>query len=461
MGSFREFIRQVNPHYQFYRHCDILIDALQLVADDKIFRLMVFWPPRHSKSETVSRLFPAYYLLRHPERFVGLTSYAADLSYGFSRVARDHYQHAGGAIRPDASAVKYWLTPAGGGLWAAGVGGPITGRGFHLGIIDDPLKNAEEAGSPTVRAKHQDWYGSTWSTRREPIAAEILVMTRWHESDLAGYVLDLEADEPEHWTIISMPAIAEPLPTLPESCTVIPDWRAPGEALCPERYDAAKLQKIERRIGPYYFGALFQQRPAPKSGGSFDRAHFIIVRVAPAAIVRRVRYWDLAGAAAGKGDWTAGVLMALMSDGRFLVEDVVRGQWQTHERNQLIRSTVVQDNAVYGHVETYIEQAPGLAKEATDTIIRLCAGYPIEANPVRGDKLTRAEPYADQAQANNVLLLAAPWNATYIDEHIAFPNGRNDDQVDGGSGALNKLTIGVFDAPLAGGSRQTYAVGVR
>jgi hypothetical protein len=122
-------------------------------------------------------------------------------------------------------------------LWAAGVGGPITGKGGNLLIIDDPIKNAEEAASETIRAKHKDWYGSTLYTRLEPAGALVVVQTRWNEDDLSGYLLDSEKDEPECWHIVNMPAIAEDEPQeFPLSCTMEPDDRLPGEALNPERY---------------------------------------------------------------------------------------------------------------------------------------------------------------------------------------------------------------------------------
>lgn len=210
--TFAEYIRRVNPKFQFYGHIDKLIAVLQRVADGEISRLMVFMPPRHGKSETVSRLFSAYYLHRHPERWVAITSYAAELAFTLSRAARDNYLGAGGSLKDDAGAVKHWETGKGGGLWATGVGGPATGKGFHLGIIDDPLKNAEEAASETIREKQKDWYRSTFSTREEPNGAIVVIMTRWHEDDLAGWLLAHEAsneDEPEGWWTVTMRGLSD------------------------------------------------------------------------------------------------------------------------------------------------------------------------------------------------------------------------------------------------------------
>lgn len=282
--TFRAFVDLVNPRYVWYKHCQVLADVLQRVADGDLRRVMVFMPPRHGKSELVSRLFSAYYLYRHPDHFVGINSYAADLAYTFSRSARDNFTRAGGVLRDDASAVKHWLTTNDGGLWAAGVGGPITGKGGHLLIIDDPLKNAEEAASETIRAKHKDWYGSTLYTRLEPSGSLVVVQTRWNEDDLSGYLLDNEKEEPEYWHIVNMPAIADNDPLdFPVSCTIEPDDRIDGAALCPERFPIERLNKIRANpsVTEYFFSALFQQKPTPKSGNFFHRDWFTIVEVAP------------------------------------------------------------------------------------------------------------------------------------------------------------------------------------
>lgn len=401
---------------------------------------MVFMPPRHGKSELVSRLFPAYYLYRWPERFVGIASYGADLAYTLSRAARENFERGGGQLHRASRAVKHWLTRLGGGLWATGVGGPATGKGFHLGIIDDPIKDAKEAASEAKRSGDKDWYGSVFSTREEPGGAIVVVQTRWHEDDLSGYLLSLEAEEPEYWHIVNLPAIADPddAPSFPETCTVHPDWREKGEPLCEERYPLARLKKVAKRIGEYFFGALFQQRPRPRDGGMFSGAIEIVDAVPAGAI--RVRYWDKAGAAPGKGDYTVGVLLAY-KDGITYIEDVERGQWPASERNAKIKEVAELDRQSYGRVPTYIEQPPGLAKESTDTVIKLLQGFVVEGVPVQGDKIERAEPFAAQWQAGNVKVVRGLWNRAYLEEMRGFPTGKNDDQVDGSSGGYNKIIV--------------------
>lgn len=441
--TFRQYVDRVRPGFQWYRHAEVLAGVLQRVADGELARVMVFEPPRHGKSEEVSRLFPAYYLYRHPSRFVGLASYAAGLAYTLSRAARDNYRRGGGRLRGDARAVKQWETERGGGLWACGVGGEATGKGFHLGVIDDPLKNAEEAASETIRAKHKDWYSSTFYTRAEPGAAIVIVQTRWHEDDLSGWLLGEEAgDEPERWHIVNFAAIKEETdPEFPDTCTVEPDWREAGEPLCPERYPLARLRQIAKRIGEYFWNALFQQRPRPREGLMFRRGWFEVVGALPVRCVF-VRYWDKAGADVGKGDYTVGVLMARAPDGTFYVVDVVRGQWKAKERGEVMRQTAIEDRRRYGHVKTFVEQPPGLAKESTEGVIKgPLAGFAAKADPVSKDKVERAEPYSAQCEAGNVKVLSADWNRPYFNELEGFPNAKHDDQVDASSGAFNKIAF--------------------
>lgn len=450
--SFVDWVRRVRPRFRWYRHARVIAGVLQRVADGELSRVMIFTEPRIGKSEEVSRLFSAYFLYRYPERWVGLNSYAADLAYTLSRAARDNYRSSGGQVRRDVEAVRHWETPEGGGMWAAGVGGPITGKGFHLGLIDDPLKNAEEAASETIREGHKEWYRSTFYTREEPDGAIVVIQTRWNEDDLSGWLLDeeyvessAEEGQPERWHIVSLPAIKEDdAQEFPPTCTVEPDWRAAGEACCPERHPLEKLKKIARRVGEYFWSALFMQRPSPKGGTVFKRESFEVVGAVPPG-ARYVRYWDKAGTEGG-GAYSAGVLLAVAS-GVYYVVDVVRGQWDATARNAVIKQTAALDASTYGRVSIWLEQEPGSGgKESAQISVKDLAGYAAFAEPVTGDKLFRAQPLAAQAGVRNVKLVNAPerpslWIAKYLDELAAFPTGKYKDQVDASSGAFNKLAL--------------------
>ena len=436
--SFRSFITAANPRFAFYTHCDLLMRVLERVTSGELKRLMIFLPPRHSKSELISRLFSAYYLLHNPHHFVGINSYSAELAYTLSRASRENFIRCGGDVKSDVTAVKHWETTQGGGMWAAGVGGSITGKGFHLGIIDDPLKNSEEASSDVIRAKQKDWYRSTFETRTEPDAAIVLIQTRWHEDDLAGWLLSEEhVDAAEHWHIVNLPAIAEESHSFPDTCTVEPDGRAIGEALCSERYDIDFLQRRQAK-GSYTFDALYQQRPSSKEGLFFHVSKLEIVDAVPVG-GKQGRGWDKA-ATAGDGDWTAGVKMLKDDKGLYYITDVVRGQWNTAERDRQIRQTAELDGR---DVRQKGEQEPGSGgKESAESFIRLLSGFPVSTEKVSGSKELRADPFSSQVNAGNVRILRGDWNKAFLEELRTFPNGKHDDQVDAASLVFNAINEG-------------------
>ncbi len=452
--TFREFVDRVRPGYRWYRHCQILADVLQRVADGDVRRLMVFMPPRHGKSELVSRLFSAYFLYRFPDRWVGINSYGADLAYTLSRSARDHYTRGGGTVRGDAGAVKHWETGKGGGMWAAGVGGPITGKGWHLGIIDDPLKNAEEANSPTIRAKQQDWYGSTFYTREEPNSdgdpdgALVVIQTRWHEADLSGWLLSQESadedDAPERWHVVNFEAIKEEAPEpIPATCTAEPDWRQPGEALCPERRPLAKLKKIARRIGSYFFGALYQGRPRPAEGNTFKRSWFRhwraedggrmcrlldrdgnTVELVRLADCRRFAVMDLAFSTKKTADFTVITAWAVTSAYNLIWLDTHRERMEGPDLVPSLRRMMERFGLAYAGVE---------AVQAQTLVVQTArrAGLAVRALAADTDKITRAIQATVRMEAGQVFMPEnAPWLGDAENELLTFPNGAHDDIVD-------------------------------
>jgi hypothetical protein len=167
LGSqpFRDFIVAAYPGYAFHTWAERLIALLQRVADGDLNRLIVCCPPRLGKSLLVSKLFPAYWVSRYPSRFCAIASYSAELAYAHSREARHYYRTCGHPLSKDSTAVGNWLTPERGGCIAAGVRGPFTGKGYALGIIDDPYKGPEDANSAGQRQKLIEWFQSVWLTR--------------------------------------------------------------------------------------------------------------------------------------------------------------------------------------------------------------------------------------------------------------------------------------------------------
>ena len=405
-------------------------------------------PPRHGKSETISRLFTAYYLYQHPERWVGLSSYAAELAYTLSRAARDNYLEAGGAISDTATAVAHWETTGKGGMWAAGVGGPITGKGGHLLIIDDPLKNAEEAASDTIRQKHKDWYQSTLLTREEPDAALIVVQTRWHQDDLSGWLLAQEADEdvdPERWHVISMEAIKEVAqPVFPGTCTIEPDERQPGDALCPERYSVEKLRKRKGKMDSYFWSALYQQTPMPPEGTIFRRSWWAEGRNRfdindKSLVYKCVGRWlsfDTAISDKDTAAFTACVVAELTPDYKLMIRYVWRERLQFPDLAEAIQRLAQQFN--------YDEKLRGIIIEdkasgtsAYQTLLRTAPEWIqalLFAFQPSGDKSQRARQAANWANRDSILLPHpspnAGWLLTFEEELFNFPVTQYKDQVD-------------------------------
>lgn len=196
-------------------HLAVLNHSLEAVAAGSVKRLLVAMPPRHGKSFLASQYFPAWYLGKFPDRRIILCSYEADFAAGWGRKVRDTLEECGQEvfgvkIRPDSSAANRWdIEGRLGGMITAGVGGPVTGKGADLCLIDDPVKNYEEAASPRYRERAWDWYRSVTYTRLEPDGAVVLIMTRWNEADLAGMILREAEGIGEHWEVLTMPALSE------------------------------------------------------------------------------------------------------------------------------------------------------------------------------------------------------------------------------------------------------------
>lgn len=410
-------------------------DKLRDVAAGRVKRLLVTMPPRHGKSELISKYFPAWYVATSPEKRVILASYEADFAASWGRKSRDILSEYGKEIfnirvKDDSSAARRWdISRHAGGMNTAGVGGPITGKGADVLIIDDPIKNAEDANSFLKRDKIWEWYLSTAFTRLEPGGAVVLVMTRWHEDDLAGRLLLQERDK---WEVIAFPAIAETNDVL---------GRSEGAALWPERYDIPQLNDIKETISAYYWAAMYQQRPAPREGGIFQRRWFLenTVSAAPADSLY-VRYWDLAATvktATNDPDYTAGALVAI-HEGTYYVVDVVRMRDTPSKVEQLIRRTAETD---YEKPMIYVEQEPGSAGvQVVDHFRRtVLPDFPMRSHKPTGAKEGRIMIIATHAEVGNLKIVRAPWNRDLIDEAELFPHGSHDDILDSIAGAVAML----------------------
>jgi predicted phage terminase large subunit-like protein len=422
--AFPEWLPIVTPNWTWdWPHQQFIYKALQRVTDGECRRLMIFMPPRHTKTETVTVRYATYRMEHDPTMNVILGCYNQHLANRFSRKVK-RLAETRIPLSKDRNAVEEWETAKGGGFRAVGVGGGITGFGGNLIMIDDPVKSREEANSEIFRNKCWDWFNDDLYTRLEPNAAMILTMTRWHEDDLAGRLLKEMEEGGEHWDVVQLAALAEEND---------PMGREVGQALCPDRYDEEALERIKAR-GPHSFEALYQQNPTPKEGYFFDVSKLEFVDAAPAD-ARRARGWDKA-ATQDDGDWTAGIKIAA-KDGIFYIEDCVRGQWNTANRDRNIRQTAELDGRACHQIG---EQEPGSGgKESAEAFIRLLSGFSVSNEKSTANKEERADPFSSQMNASNVRIVRGPWNKAFIEEYRTFPFGKHDDQVDGGSLAFNKL----------------------
>lgn len=455
-----DFTRFTKDEFEENWHHKVICYYLEKVISREITRFMLNIPPRHTKSELVSRRLPAYVLGRNPDEEIIACSYGDSLASAFNRdvqriIDSDSYRElfpdtclSGKNIRTAASGSTlrnndiFEIVGRNGKYRSAGVGSGITGQGFGIGIADDPIKDYKDASSPTVRKALRDWYDTTFLTREAKNGAIIICQTRWNKDDLSGQLLDLAASDPEadQFVVLSLPAICEKERELPEEIydELRIEPRKVGEALWPSRYPISKLAK-RRASSPQKFKAVYQQSPTTEGGTVFQVGNISIVQASPAKFEKVIRYWDKAGTQGGDGAETAGVRIGLF-EGRYYVTDVRSGRWSALEREKTMKQTAILDGV---ETEIWVEQEPGSGgKESAERTIQNLAGFNIYADRVTGSKEDRADPFSAQVEAGNVILVAGAWNAGYISQLEDFPNGKYKDKVDASSGAFNKLTLG-------------------
>lgn len=262
-----DFVKYRFPEYKVNWHHKLLADKLEAVENGTIKRLMVFMPPRHGKSELASINFPAWVMGRNKDKSIMACSYNASLAVGFGRKVRNivdtsEYQTLFNTkLAEDSQAKGSWSTNGRGEYNALGVGGSATGKGADILLIDDPVKNREEADSEVVNEAVWDWYKSTARTRLSPNGAIIVIMTRWKDNDLAGRILN---ESPSEWDIIQLPAIAEE----------DEEFRKEGEALWGNHFTIENLEQTKIDIGNYEFASQYQQNPINKETQVFTEDMF-------------------------------------------------------------------------------------------------------------------------------------------------------------------------------------------
>lgn len=395
-------------------HHQRIAEKLEAVERGEIDRLMIFMPPRHGKSELASKRFPAWCLGRDPKRQIIAASYNSDLASDFGRNVRNIVAapefgqvFSDVSLAPDSQAANRMNTNKGGTYVAAGVGTAVTGRGADIALIDDPFKDREEADSERRRETVWDWYRSTLYTRLMPGGAIVLIQTRWHEDDLAGRLLDQEGDQ---WDVLELPAID-----------------TAGHALWPEWYDVPALSRIKDTIGQREWSALYQQQPQPDEGTYFQREWF---KEWKRGELPTLNYYGTSDYATkdGQGDYTVHRVWGVDAQGSLYRVAGWRGQttsdvWIESKLDLIKEFKPLAWFGEAGVIKNAIE--PMLLRRMQERKI-FCR---LEWLSSISDKPTRARGFQARAAMGKVFFEPG----ADITEHLMFPAGKNDDDVDNSS----------------------------
>jgi predicted phage terminase large subunit-like protein len=429
---------------------------------------MILMPPRHGKSEMASVRFPAWHLGHCPDHEIINCGYNMDLPMRFSRWVREIVRDKAYTalfeqtlIDQESQSAEAWNVTMGGGFTAAGVGGGITGKGAHILIIDDPIKNQEEADSITVRDALWDWYWSTAYTRLAPGGGVLVIQTWWNDDDLAGRLqarMKSDDGKADQFDVVKYPALAEQYEYENEATSVIerheaaldPEvsqglkfLRAPGDALHPERYTSEMLRNYRDNMPRRMWSALYQQNPVPDEGMFFQKEWFKMEAMVPPHSGRNVyQAWDFAIGEKNHNDFTVGVTLIQDENNNLHVADIVRFKgdtftiieeiidaavkWGSEDKSPLLIG--FEDGQVWKAIKPLL-----LARMQERSVF---PSY--EELKTLTDKMHRASKLQGKLQHGQIWF---PQDAHYtpvmMREMLRFPAGAHDDIVDAMAHAVN------------------------
>jgi predicted phage terminase large subunit-like protein len=437
--SFLPFVNSMWTAFIAGKHHKIMADAFERVASGELKRLIINMPPRHTKSEFASFLFPAWFLGKFPEKKIIQTAHTAELATGFGRKVRnlvnsaDYQEVFKTKLSSDSKAAGRWNTSKGGDYFAIGVGGAVTGKGADILIIDDPHSEQEAMqGNPEVYDRVYEWYSSGPRQRLQPGGSIIIVMTRWSKRDLTGQIIQNSIKrDGDQWETIEFPAL---LPS--------------GTPLWPEFWSQKELEAIKAEIPVGKWEAQYQQNPTSEEGAIIKREYWKIWnKDTPPQCEYIIQSWDTAFEKNSRADYSActtwGVFSHPNSDGMMVSNIILLDSFkQRMEFPELKRKAY----------DLYQEWKP-------DSLIieKKAAGAPLiyelrqmgiplsEYTPSRGsDKIARVNAISDLFSSGYVWCPDTRWAEEVMEECAAFPNGEHDDTVDSTSQALLRFRQGGF-----------------
>lgn len=431
-----------------------LIDEhLVTLFDTEDGRLLLSMPPQEGKSQRVSRWFPLWALTQNPDLRIAIVSYEHGVARRWGRAIRDEivmHPELGLKVRDDLAAQHEWqLDGHDGGVYTAGIGAALTGRPVDLLIIDDPIKDREQADSEVFRERAYSWWTDVGSTRLSPGAPVVQVATRWHEKDLAGQLV--AAEDGKLWRVLNIPAQAD---HKPDEGQVDPLGREPGEFMdSARRRTTRQWEAIKVRSGSRTWASLFQGHPSPAEGDLFKRdawpryelSLWIVrddgARLIPEAgrdpDVELVQSWDFTFSDTKKSDWVVGQVWLRRGVDAYLLDQVRERAAFARSCQMMLDLTARWPQAVAKLVEN---KANG---PAILNALRSKVGGLIPVEP-EGSKYARAEAITPFVEAGNIWLPSAelaPWVSDLVEEAAGFPHAAHDDQVDAMSQAVHRLLL--------------------
>lgn len=400
------FIPAVSPQYMPPRHLAPLLERFELACEGIPQRVCCSAPPRHGKTESVLHV-PAFGLRRRPGLTFSYSTYGDRLSKRGSRKARA-LAHAIGLNT--SGPVNEWRTPEGGGFLAGGVGGPLTGYGVDIALIDDPVKNRVEAESATYRARLLDWYRDVLRTRIEPGGSVFVFATRWHQDDLIGQLVS------EGFTSINLPAI---------DSLERPLW--------PERWSLEALRELEEDVGEFTWASLYQGQPRPRGAAVFVGVTLYDPKT-PLPVFRAAGGIDSAYSEKKTADRSAWVTMKRVGSKYY-----VTGAWAGREPAPHFKARLKQEHRTGMRWRWYVATSE---LGAAHLFAEGDGGIPLHGEVAKADKFIRAIRYAAAWNRGDVLVPeGAPWASEFVAEHASFTgvNDKRDDIVDAAVAAFDEV----------------------
>lgn len=445
-GFVREAWHVLEPTAKYTHgwHIDAICAHLEAVTDGRINRLLINVPPGSSKSLLVSVMWQAWEWgprglssLRYLTTSFNDGPVKRDTRKCRDLMLSDWYRSLWPEVVLNRTGETSFSNTKTGTREGVPFGSLTSQRGDRL-VIDDPHSTeTAESAADRLATTRKFREGAQNRLNDQERSAIVVIMQRLHEEDVSGVIHEVGME----YVHLMLPMEFEPERACSTEIGFTDPRKGEGELLDPVRFPRDAVEKLKRDMGSYAYAGQYQQRPAPRSGGMFQRGDFEVVDAVPAG-AKRVRAWDFAASKEKPGkqpDWTVGLRMA-WHRGTFFVEDTDRGRWSPNEVNTKLKNHASQDGPT---VTIRMPQDPGAAGKAdAETKVKLLAGYPIKVVAPTGDKATRATPASAQAEAGNVKLVRGDWNKAFLDEVCSFPNGQFDDQVDAFADALNELALG-------------------